>query len=221
MAHHSEEALLMFLALIALYSPVAAVSSYIPLLSPYTSKEQLRIAIGLFLNVALIVVVTLLIGEPLLELLGLTTAALSATGGIALAYEAVPLMLGTHHVATPPELVDETSGEQRASWRSVVFVPFTFPMTIGGATVGLLIGFRANVSGTYGVGILVVAALAYSVVTGLCVYIAGHAQRRLSDRARSILDRVAGILLTAIAATLIASGFTRLVLDVLHHQKIL
>ena len=43
---------------------------------------------------------------------------------------------------------------------------------------GLAIGFRANVSGTSGVGALVVAALAYSAVTGLCVYLAGHAQRR-------------------------------------------
>jgi len=211
----------MFLALVGLYSPIAAVASYVPLLKSYTSKEQFRIALGLFLNVAAIAVVTLLIGEPLLVVLGLTTAALSATGGIALMYEAVPLMLGNHDASAEPELVEHGPTDQQGSWRSVVFVPFTFPLTIGGATVGLLIGFRANVSGTFGVGALVVAALAYSAVTGLCVYIAGHAQRRLSERGRSVLDRVAGILLTAIAATLIASGFTRLVLDVLHNAKIL
>ena len=221
MAHHSEEALLLFLALVGLYSPIAAVSSYIPLLKSYPPKEQFRIALGLFFNVAGIAVVTLLIGEPLLVLLGLTTAALSATGGIALMYEAVPLMLGKHGASPEPELAEAGPASVRGSWRSVVFVPFTFPLTIGGATVGLLIGFRANVSGTFGVGALVAAALAYSAVTGLCVYIAGHAQRRLSERAQSVLDRVAGILLTAIAATLVAGGFTRLVLDVLHHAKIL
>jgi multiple antibiotic resistance protein len=221
MAHEIDEALLMFLALIGLYSPIAAVSSYIPLLKPYTAKEQFRIALGLFFNVAAIAVVTLLIGEPLLVVLGLTTAALSATGGIALMYEAVPLMLGKHDASSESELAPDTDPERRGSWRSVVFVPFTFPLTIGGATVGLLIGFRANVSGTFGVGALVVAALAYSAVTGFCVYLGGHAQRRLSERARSVLDRVAGILLTAIAATLVASGFTRLVIDVLHSTKIL
>jgi multiple antibiotic resistance protein len=211
----------MFLALVGLYSPIAAVASYVPLLKPYSSKEQFRIALGLFLNVAAIAVVTLLIGEPLLVILGLSTAALSATGGIALMYEAVPLMLGKHDASAEPELVEQVPTDQQGSWRSVVFVPFTFPLTIGGATVGLLIGFRANVSGTFGTGALVVAAVAYSAVTGLCVYLAGHAQRRLSERGRSVLDRVAGILLTAIAATLIASGFTRLVLDVLHSAKIL
>jgi hypothetical protein len=36
-----------------------------------------------------------------------------------------------------------------------------------------------------------------------------------------VLDRVAGILLTAIAATLLASGFTRLVHDVLRGLRVL
>ena len=39
MAHEIDEALLMFLALIGLYSPIAAVSSYIPLLKPYTASQ--------------------------------------------------------------------------------------------------------------------------------------------------------------------------------------
>ena len=46
-------------------------------------------------------------GEPLLVLLGLTNAALSATGGIALMDEAVPLMLGLSRA-------DATTGKQPA-----------------------------------------------------------------------------------------------------------
>jgi len=219
--HAFDEALLMFLALLALYSPVAAVSSYIPLLKPFERKDQLRIAIGLALNVLLISVVTLLVGEPLLVVLGLTTAALSATGGIALLYEAIPLMRGMEE-EHPPAAAAEGEGEgEQGGWRSVVVMPFTFPLTIGGATVGLLIGFRSQVHGVHAVAILVGAAALYSAITGICVYIAGHAERRLSPRAKSALDRIAGILLVAIGATLLASGFTRLVVDVLHNAKVL
>lgn len=107
------------------------------------------------------------------------------------------------------------------SWQSVVFMPMTFPLTVGGATIGILVGFRAEVSGVFAIGALVVAAAAYAAVTGLCAYISGHVQRRVSGRTRVLLDRVAGILLVAIAATLLASGFTRLVIDVLHSVKIL
>jgi multiple antibiotic resistance protein len=205
-----ELAILMLLALVGLYSPVAAVSSYIPLLQPVDARQHARLAFGLFVNVAAIAVVTILVGEPLLELLGLSTAALSATGGIALMIAAVPMMLGKTDASD-----DGAIAPPSTSWRSIVFMPLTFPLTVGGATIAVLISFRAQVSGVSGVLALTVAALIHAAITGGCVYVAGHAGRRLSDRARMILDRVAGILLTAIAATLLASGFTRLVVDVL------
>jgi multiple antibiotic resistance protein len=225
--HHIDLAIVLLLALIGLYSPIAAISSYVPLVQPYPSPEQFRIAVGLVINVLAIALVTLLIGEPVLVALGISTAALSATGGIALLFEAIPLMRGQHGLEHVDQSVESEGGAGSADpdaaqpWRSVVFVPFTFPLTIGGATVGMIIGFRADVSGTADVTALAVAIGVYAFVTGLCVYTAGHAARRLSERARSVLDRVAGILLTAIATILLASGFTRLVVDVLHHSRVL
>ena len=85
-----------------MYSPVAAVSSYLPVLQPFNPRQQLRVSIGLFLNVAGIAIVTVLLGEPLLHVLGLTTAALSATGGISLMIAAVPLMTGQADPARGP-----------------------------------------------------------------------------------------------------------------------
>jgi multiple antibiotic resistance protein len=144
----------------------------------------------------------------------------------------VPLMTGS--AAAPAESpADEavdaggaldggnSPGRAAAPWQSVVFMPTTFPLTVGGATIALLVGFRAEVSGVFAIGALVVAAVLYAAVTGVCVYISGHVQRRVSGQTRVLLDRVAGILLVAIAATLLASGFTRLVIDVLHAVKIL
>lgn len=48
-------------------------------------------------------------------------------------------------------------------------------------------------------------------MTGATLYASGHLQRRVSLQAARILDRIAGILLTAIAGILLASGFTDLV----------
>ncbi|MFC7716029.1 MarC family protein [Nonomuraea recticatena] len=87
-------ALILFLALFGLYSPVAALASYLPIVRPYEHRDVNRLALGLALNVAVFVLVALWVGEPLLKLLGISTAALTATGGIALAYAAIPLMRG-------------------------------------------------------------------------------------------------------------------------------
>ncbi|MFG2037798.1 MarC family protein [Dactylosporangium sp. NPDC048998] len=203
--------ILLLLALVGLYRPVGAGMSYAALLQPFDDGQRRRLAVGLFLGVAGVAVVTLLAGEPVLELLGLPGGALSATGGIALMIAAVPLMLG--RTADPDQEVTAASGK---SWRQVVLMPLTFPLTVGGATIAVLIGFRAEARGAVGVLALIVAALLYAAVTGVCVLVAGRAGRRPSGRARVVQDRVAGLLLTAIAATLLASGFTRLVASVLH-----
>src|SRR3954454_2886135 len=90
-----EQPLLLFLALLALYSPVAALPSYFPVVGRLGPADQRRLALGLFVNVTIFAMVAIWVGEPLLELLGLSTAALTATGGIALAYEGIALMRGT------------------------------------------------------------------------------------------------------------------------------
>ena len=67
-----------------------------PIIGGYAPREQRRLALGLFTYVSVFVLAGLWVGEVLLEVLGISTAALTATGGIALLWEAVPLMLGMH-----------------------------------------------------------------------------------------------------------------------------
>jgi multiple antibiotic resistance protein len=96
-----------------------------------------------------------------------------------------------------------------------VFVPVTFPLTVGGTTFAFFVAFRAQADSTADVLGLSVAGLAYAAVTAITVYAAAHVHRRASASTASFLDRLSGILLTAIAVTILASGATRLVVDVL------
>jgi multiple antibiotic resistance protein len=209
----------MFVALFTLYSPLAALPSYLPIVGRLPESQQRRLALGLFLYVSVFVLAGLWVGEVLLEVLGITTAALTATGGVALILEAVPLMLGTHVTELPDEVPlvvapeTEEALAQPASWRSVLLTPVTFPLTVGGATFGILVGFGADADNVGDRLFLTIAGLAYAAVTGITLYASSHVHRRGSARARAMLDRIAGILLTAIAVTLLASGGTRLVIQ--------
>jgi hypothetical protein len=51
----THEAFVLFLALFALYSPIAALSSYLPIVRPFDHGQQLRLAVGLVVNVAVFV----------------------------------------------------------------------------------------------------------------------------------------------------------------------
>jgi multiple antibiotic resistance protein len=209
---NSHPALILFLALFGLYSPIAALASYLPIVRAFDRAQIARLALGLALNVAVFVLVALWVGEPLLELLGISTAALTATGGIALAFAAIPLMLGkagTVEEADKPE----PAGEPPVNVQSVLFTPVTFPLTVGGTTFAFCVAAAAAAESLREKVFLSIATLAFAALTGITLFAAGHVQRRISLKGAMLLDRVAGILLTAIAVILLANGFTDLVTD--------
>jgi len=210
-----DDAIVLFITLFALYSPIAALSSYLPIIAPYSGKDQFRLAIALTTNVLVISLIAIWAGEWLLEhALGLSTDSLVVTGGIALIFEAVHLMIGSESQFVVPESTDGTDAADaaaRPSWRSIAFMPVTFPLTIGGTTFGILVAFRADAHGAVGAAWLSVAVVAYAAVTGLTLFAAGHVVRRASQKLQIMLGRLAGILLTAIAVTLLIGGGTRMV----------
>jgi multiple antibiotic resistance protein len=213
------EAVVLFLALFALYSPVAALSSYLPIVRPYSHAQQLRLAVGLVINVAVFILLAIWVGEPLLKLLGISTAALTATGGIALLYASIPLMRGVGEAPATDDGAAVDMPEPAAelgSPRSVLFTPITFPLTVGGTTFAFGVAASADVGTVDQRLLLSIAAVAYAAVTGLTLYASGHVERRVSPQAGMILDRVAGILLTSIAVILLANGFTDLVVAALN-----
>lgn len=200
-----KQPLLMFAALVALFNPLASVSSYFPLMGRLQRADQGRLALGLFAYVTIFALTALWLGEPLLTLIGITTHALIATGGVALAFVGVPLLLGRG------QRIEGVSEGVKVPWRAVLFTPTTFPLTVGGATFAMLVSFRSQAEDVVAVLKLSAAAVLYAAVTGLTVYVSGHLEQRVGERARQTLERVSGILLTAIAITLFIKGTTPLV----------
>lgn len=221
------DAWILFFALFGLYSPLAALGSYLPITRGFTQAQILQLSVGLLVNVAVFVLAAIWVGEPLLKLLGISVAALTATGGIALAYAAIPLMRGKAGAVeeldaaqdgSEPAPVAAPTGDQppASPLKSMLFTPITFPLTVGGTTFAFGVAASADASGGKERLFLSIAAVLFAAVTGATFYFAGHVERRISLNAALILDRVAGILLTAIAVTLLANGFTDLVIAAVH-----
>jgi multiple antibiotic resistance protein len=217
----SHEAWVLFFALFALYSPLAALPSYLPVIRGFSHRQMISVSLGLWFNAAGFVILAIWVGEYLLELLGISVAALTATGGVALGWEAVRLMLGKAGMVEEVEPGQIERGELPTAkpvtdLRSRLFMPITFPLTVGGTTFAFGVAASADVGTAVDRGYLTLAAVAYGAVTGITIYLAGRLGKRISLKGALLADRLAGILLTAIAVILLANGFTDLVTSALH-----
>jgi multiple antibiotic resistance protein len=133
--------------------------------------------------------------------------------GVAAAGGATPPAAGAP--AAAPGAAGSDHRTPTGAWRQYMFVPVTFPLTVGGTTFAFFVAFRAQAETTGDVVALSVAGLAYAAVTAITLYASAHVHRRASASTAAFLDKLSGILLTAIAVTILASGVTRLVVDVL------
>ena len=204
-----------FLTLVALYSPLAAAAAYGPIIGDFTPADRRRIALRLFLYVSLFLVVVVAIGELLLEIVGVSTNALGAAGGLALLYAGVPMMRGIEQV--PPE--DPTHIGERpvavadSSWRSVVVVPLAFPLSVGGSTIAVTLAAVTRAESGVDLVVLAIVTVAFAMVIGLTALIGGALPSRLSATTRNVHARLGGLLLTTIGLSVLVTNVTRIALE--------
>lgn len=211
----SAGALVTFLVtLIGVYSPIAAAASYAPIVGHFGPRVRRKIALSMFAIVTLFVTAAVWTGDILIELLGVSTNVLSIVAGIAVLYAGIPMMRGIEHVP-PEDPTDSTDGFEpgASSWKNLLFTPLTFPLTVGGATIAISVSSAAPTKNIADLLAMSLVGLVFGVVVGITLYIGGALPQRLGPRGRTILNRVAGILLTGIGVSLLVPNVTRLVLE--------
>ena len=143
---------------------------------------------------ALIMIAFLFIGEQILSLIGLDVNSFSVAGSLVILFMALEMILGiTLFKEEPPEVAS--------------VVPLAFPIIAGAGTMTSLLSLRAEYE-----MINIIAAI---VINILIVYIilktSGKLQKILGKTGISIIRKVFGIILLAIAVKLFATNVGKIV----------
>jgi multiple antibiotic resistance protein len=143
---------------------------------------------------ALIMIAFLFIGEQILSLIGLDVNSFSVAGSLVILFMALEMILGiTLFTQEPPEVAS--------------VVPLAFPIIAGAGTMTSLLSLRAEYE-----MINIIAAI---VINILIVYItlktSGKLQKILGKTGISIIRKVFGIILLAIAVKLFATNVGKIV----------
>lgn len=189
-----------FVTLFVIMDPPGIVPIFLSLAGKRTPSEIRRLAVQATLTAFLVIVSFTIFGARILQYLGISLPALQGAGGILLLLVSLELLTGKE--ATPAE-VDEVN---------IALVPLGTPLLAGpGAIVAaILFARQADSGGQYislaaaivGVHVLLLLAMWFSVFIG----------KVLRPSGITIMTRIAGLLVAAIAVQLIANaiaGFVR------------
>ena len=201
--------LVFFVTLFTLFSPPAAIAAFATITDRFPPDIQKKVAKRLARNYFIVMLVSIIIGEYVLMVLGISTPALMLTCGLAVFIAGMTMMIYGQKLRVVNN-EEEFQAVPRAEWESVVSVPMTFPMTVGGATVAIAISTAHQTTALVDYVFLILMVAAMALVVYSVTLTASALARRLGGSI-DILVRASGIIIVAISIQILVSGLFGLV----------
>lgn len=193
----------MFGALFAVMNPFVNLPIFLSMTTDLDKASQRRTALQTILYTLVATAVVAIAGSAILNFFGVSTDAFRVAGGLVLLQIGLHMLNGrdsSAHHGTDHEKEGHPKGAD------VAFYPMTFPMLVGPGTMTTLILFahRANSTTDW-----ISYAGCVGVVVGMLALVlifAGDIGQYLTDTMRTIMTRLMGMILLAIAVGMIAAG---------------
>ncbi len=183
-----------FVTLLVIMDPPGATPIFLALVSDKSPKERIRLA-WQAATVSLIVITTFaLFGQFVLDYMNVSMESLQAAGGLLLLYVSLQLLTGR---------VDE--GDASGN-KNIALVPLGTPLLAGpGAIVATMIFVKQVDSAELAVG-LIAAVVAVHIIIALALMASTRILSIIKDAGVTLLARIAGLLLAAIAVQMLVDA---------------
>jgi multiple antibiotic resistance protein len=183
---------------LVIMDPFGNVPVFLSLTRNYSEARQRRAAAQASLLAAGVIVVFALFGQGILRVLGISLTSLQVAGGMLLVLVALELL----HPAKPDR--QEDPGDQEVD--NIALVPLGTPMLAGPGAIAATMLYMRRAGSLAGALSVVAALLAAVGVVYLFLRYAPLLSRVLKHNGISVLSRVMGLLVAAIAVQLVATA---------------
>ena len=201
------------LSLIVLVNPFSALSIFLELTQGYTSRERRRTAQITALSVFIIMTVFIFSGNWILKILSISTGSFQVGGGILVFLIAVSMMNSGSNPAKPKigtQEHDEITVQPRPNMGAVAIVPLAMPLFIGPGGMSTVIIQASAARHMNALFAIVAAGAAISVICYLSLLAAAKVSRWLGETGLTVLNRIMGMLLAAVAVEIVIAGIRSL-----------
>lgn len=189
-------------ALFFVVDPIGLVPIFVSLTEGHTLEKRKAIAKKACWIFVGVLVFFALGGGVIFKLLGVSLAAFKIAGGILLMLTALDMLRSKQ---SETRTSDDEIGEA-VKKADVTVVPLAMPLLAGPGAIATVMVLTARTKAIWEMIPILVSILATAVVSYLLLAAAHHVDRLLGINGRSILERIMGLLLAAIAVQFVVSG---------------
>ncbi|MGE8356798.1 MAG: MarC family NAAT transporter [Microvirgula sp.] len=191
------------LSLVVITNPLSKIPMFISLTTHDSRSQRARVALDACLYAGGIMVVSLIGGNVVLEMFGISYGALRVAGGIVVALVGYRMLYHSQ----------DTTSQATREGHQVAFFPLAMPGISGPGTIAVVIGFSteiAEISNWHfklaALGLTLVAIVGATLCVWLALRLSSRISEQLGPSAMDVLTRLMGFLLICVGVQFIGSG---------------
>lgn len=195
-----------FAGIFAIMNPFVALPMFLAMTDGYAAARQRTTALRVALYSAIMLAVIIVSGSAVLSFFGINVNDFRVAGGLVLLMIALGMLNGASsaHAGSPSEQQHQQA--QAAGGGDVAFYPITFPMLVGPGTITTVIILTSQSPGASAYLTVGIAAAAVLALLLLVLYFAPQIGHHLGQTLRTIMTRLMGMILAAIAVQMMVAG---------------
>jgi multiple antibiotic resistance protein len=186
-----------FIKFFFILTPFFLLSTFISVTKDYEVHAKKKLALRITITVIIICFIIFLFGNYIFSILGITIDSFRIGTGVLLFLTSITLVNGT-----------ETKLDNE---EDIAVVPLAIPITVGPGTIGALMVMSVETQ-AFSEKIIVSAALLISIIIiGLLLYISSFIERLLGKKGISVLSKITGLIIAALAAQIVMTGVKNII----------
>jgi len=194
------------IALFAIVNPIGIVPIFITATDGWSDNERKKTSKTIAITVFIVLVVSTVLGDKLLDFFGISIPSFQVGGGILLMLIAISMMHGKQSQARQTAEEAQTLAEREV----IAIVPLSIPLLAGpGAMSSMIIAAQQHPSFFSHLTLTIPVALV-SLLVWLTLSLSGAIAKQLGVIGINVVTRLMGLILSAMAVEFIAHGLVGL-----------
>lgn len=207
----------LYLKFFFLLTPFFALSVFLTMTAEYSPAQKRRLALLVGFSGLVITMILLYAGGWLFRVFGITVDSFRIGGGLLLLLSGIGMVNSrpidkAHQKSDTNSTATAGEAETDSDPMQIAVVPLAIPVIIGPATISMLLIMGAELNGFAQYLRTSVALAAAMCTVSLMLYLSGWLERRLGRLGLTILSKITGLILVALASQLITQGIKQILI---------